>query len=242
DATDWLLDLHASLWLGLPGKLAVGAFGVAMLGLIGTGLVLYAPFMKQAAFGTVRQGPTGARVRDTHKLMGAVAGPFLAVVSLTGAILALEEIPVTVWQMTELASLTADAPETPPERPVSLQRALAAAGLGLDDPLNTFVLYPGNELTGDHHYTVFRKGEDGLAENLFTLVLIDATTAESVQRVDPPWYLTVLLLSGPLHFGNYGGAPLKIAWAALGLGAFGLSLTGAWAFGLRRRTRSEEAP
>ncbi|MEN0061209.1 MAG: PepSY-associated TM helix domain-containing protein [Myxococcota bacterium] len=243
EATDWLLDLHASLLLGFPGKVLVGGFGLALFGLIGSGLVLYGPFMKRAAFGTVRKNPRGARLRDTHKLIGGVSGPFLVVVSLSGAILALEEIPVTIWQMTELVTLTADAPDQASDPPVSLSRAFDAAGLDLDDPLATFVLYPGNELTGEHHYTVFRKGKEGLAENLFTLVLIDAAAANTIQHVEPPWYLTVLLLSGPLHFGNYGGLPLKLAWAGLGLGAFGLSLTGAWAFAIRRRsTITEESP
>ena len=30
-----------------------------------------------------------------------------------------------------------------------------------------------------------------------------------------PWYLDVLLLSQPLHFGDYGGIGLKIVWAVL---------------------------
>ena len=30
-----------------------------------------------------------------------------------------------------------------------------------------------------------------------------------------PWYCKVLTLSQPLHFGNYGGLPLKLLWAAL---------------------------
>ena len=32
-----------------------------------------------------------------------------------------------------------------------------------------------------------------------------------------PWYYQALALSRPLHFGDYGGLPLKILWAALTL-------------------------
>ncbi len=32
-----------------------------------------------------------------------------------------------------------------------------------------------------------------------------------------PWYTHALLLSQPLHFGDYGGLPLKILWALLDL-------------------------
>lgn len=35
---------------------------------------------------------------------------------------------------------------------------------------------------------------------------------------DMPWYITMLLLSQPLHFGDYGGLGLKIAWALLDVG------------------------
>ena len=31
----------------------------------------------------------------------------------------------------------------------------------------------------------------------------------------PPWYLNALLLSQPLHFGDYGGVPMQWLWAAL---------------------------
>jgi uncharacterized iron-regulated membrane protein len=30
-----------------------------------------------------------------------------------------------------------------------------------------------------------------------------------------PWYVTALFVSQPLHFGDYGGMPLKIIWAVL---------------------------
>jgi uncharacterized iron-regulated membrane protein len=30
-----------------------------------------------------------------------------------------------------------------------------------------------------------------------------------------PWYITALFVSQPLHFGDYGGMPMKIVWALL---------------------------
>ena len=30
-----------------------------------------------------------------------------------------------------------------------------------------------------------------------------------------PWYAKAVLLSQPLHFGDYGGLPLKLIWALL---------------------------
>jgi uncharacterized iron-regulated membrane protein len=34
-----------------------------------------------------------------------------------------------------------------------------------------------------------------------------------------PWYKTVLTLSQPLHFGDYGGLPLEILWTVLDVAA-----------------------
>lgn len=46
-------------------------------------------------------------------------------------------------------------------------------------------------------------------------MLIDARTAEVTAAPRLPWYLTALLVSQPLHFGDYGGMPMKILWALL---------------------------
>ena len=40
-------------------------------------------------------------------------------------------------------------------------------------------------------------------------------TGELTDSRDLPWYVTALLVSQPLHFGDYGGMPLKILWALL---------------------------
>ncbi len=48
-------------------------------------------------------------------------------------------------------------------------------------------------------------------------VLVDALSAEVTDSRDPPWYLAALMLSRPLHFGDYGGLPLQLIWAVLDL-------------------------
>ena len=60
-------------------------------------------------------------------------------------------------------------------------------------------------------------GDTPLTSRLLTPVLIDARTSELVDQRALPWYVTALLISQPLHFGDYGGMPLKILWALLDL-------------------------
>ncbi|KAF1048691.1 MAG: hypothetical protein GAK38_01135 [Xylophilus sp.] len=46
-------------------------------------------------------------------------------------------------------------------------------------------------------------------------MLVDARSGALTKVLEMPWYLRVLELSRPLHFGDYGGLPLKVLWAAL---------------------------
>jgi uncharacterized iron-regulated membrane protein len=67
-------------------------------------------------------------------------------------------------------------------------------------------------------------------------VLIDSVTAEIVDVRAPPWYLSVLLLSQPLHFGDYGGMPLKIIWALLDIVTIVVLGSGLYLWLSRRRS------
>ena len=59
------------------------------------------------------------------------------------------------------------------------------------------------------------RGDSSLTARLFKPVLIEAQTAKLTDSRDVPWYLATLLISQPLHFGDYGGLPLKIIWLIL---------------------------
>jgi uncharacterized iron-regulated membrane protein len=59
------------------------------------------------------------------------------------------------------------------------------------------------------------RGDTPLTSRLLKPVLIDARDGKVTDSRDLPWYVTSLLVSQPLHFGDYGGMPLKIIWAVL---------------------------
>jgi len=52
-----------------------------------------------------------------------------------------------------------------------------------------------------------------------------------------PWYLRALDVSRPLHFGDYGGLPLKMIWALLDLVAILVLGSGLYLWAARRRRR-----
>jgi uncharacterized iron-regulated membrane protein len=58
------------------------------------------------------------------------------------------------------------------------------------------------------------RGDGILTTRLLRPVLVDAETGVLTDSSELPWYLKLLLGSQPLHFGDFGGMPLKIFWAA----------------------------
>lgn len=51
-----------------------------------------------------------------------------------------------------------------------------------------------------------------------------------------PWYYQALSLSRPLHFGDYGGLPLKLLWAALTLFTIHVLGTGLYLWLAKRKS------
>ena len=97
-----------------------------------------------------------------------------------------------------------------------------------------FVAFPGTIFSSKSHYAVFMKGNTPLTAKLLKPALIDAETGVLTDSRDLPWYVSTLLISQPLHFGDYGGMPLKIIWAILDIITIVVLITGLYLW-LRRR-------
>jgi uncharacterized iron-regulated membrane protein len=75
--------------------------------------------------------------------------------------------------------------------------------------------FPGTPFASPHHIGVYLMGDRPLTRRLLTPALVDAGSGRLVDRREMPLYVKALYVSLPLHFGDYGGMPLKILWAAL---------------------------
>lgn len=60
-------------------------------------------------------------------------------------------------------------------------------------------------------------GDTPLTSCLLKPVLLDAETGVVADTRELPCYLKALFVSQPLHYGDYGGLPLKTIWARLDL-------------------------
>lgn len=240
--TEFLLELHTDMFLGLPGMLFLGAMGTLFVGAIVSGVVLYAPFMRKLDFGTVRVGRS-RRLKwlDYHNLLGIVAVAWMSVVGLTGIINALATPIVKAWQATELADMTRayarqPALALPPARRASLDAAMAAARTARPGNVPQFIGFPGGGFSSAHHYAIFFQGDTPLTERMLTPALIDAATGQLTDVRPLPWYVSALLVSQPLHFGDYGALPLKLLWAILDV--FTIVVLGSGLYLWRARGRS----
>lgn len=212
----WVYRLHVDLFAGLPGKLFLGAMGMLFALAVLSGVVLYAPFMKRFRFATVRTGRSQrTRWLDLHNLLGIVTVVWALVVGGTGVINTWADLILQRWQADQLATLrqngstgaAAAGAMIGPQQ--ALQRALAAH----PDMEVTTVAFPGTLLSTRQHYAVFMKGKSSLRAHLRQPVLVDQHGGALIEGTGRPFYVTLLQMAQPLHFGDYGGLPLKIVWA-----------------------------
>ena len=216
----WVMfKLHVDLFAGLPGKLFLGFMGLLLLVAIVSGVVLYSPFMRKLEFGTVRR-ERRARLKwlDLHNLLGIVTLVWFFVVGATGMINTWADLLIKYWQYDQLSTLMAPyqgQPTVPQAERGSVQGALEAALQQTPDKELSFIAFPGTAFSSPHHNTFFMKGQEPLTARLLQPVLIDARDLAVTATPHLPWYLTALLVSQPLHFGDYGGLPMQIIWALL---------------------------
>ncbi|MGX5218989.1 PepSY-associated TM helix domain-containing protein [Pseudomonas segetis] len=212
-----MLKLHTDMFMGLPGYLFLGFMGLLLVASLVSGAVVYTPFMRKLDFATVRtQRSNRLKWLDLHNVLGIVTLAWVLVVGLTGVINTLSIPILGLWQAGQLAEMTAPYKDQPPlKSPGSLQAALDTARKAAPDMEVSIVAFPGTQFSSQHHYAVFMRGATPVTERLLKPALVDAQTGELTDMREMPWYVKTLLLSQPLHFGDYGGMPLKIIWALL---------------------------
>ncbi|AMK26217.1 PepSY-associated TM helix domain-containing protein [Sphingobium sp. TKS] len=242
-AMHFLLQLHTDMFLGLPGMLFLGLMGFLFFLSLVSGAVLYAPFMRKLKFGTLRVSRSERlRQMDYHNLLGIVALAWMSVVGLTGVINAAATPLRQMWQMGELAEMTrtyAGQPPLPPSRYGSIDKAMAAVRQERPGNSPQFIGFPGGAFSSKHHYAIFLQGTTKLTEHVLTPALVDAERGVLTDIRQMPWYMVALSYSQPLHFGDYGGLPLKILWAALDLFTLHVLWTGLLLWQGKRRAGTD---
>jgi len=234
-----MLDLHSGLFIDLPGELFLGLMGVLFVISIISGVVLYGPFMKKLDFGTIR-GDKSRRLKwlDLHNLLGIATAVWLLVVGATGVMNELSTPLFGLWQVTDVKAMLSKYHGKPPvdqTKLSSIQAAFDTTRKTLPGMQVMSLVYPGEAFGSPYHYLIWTKGNTPLTSQLFSPVLVDAKTGKLAAVVKMPVYLRALELSRPLHFGNYGGTPLKIIWVLFDLVAIIVLISGVYLWVVRRK-------
>ncbi|WP_257111323.1 PepSY-associated TM helix domain-containing protein [Pseudomonas ficuserectae] len=236
-----MLRLHVDMYANLPGKLLLAFMGLLFVVAIVSGTVLYAPFMRKLEFGQVRVNKSRrTRWLDLHNLIGVVTLTWALVVGVTGVISACADLLIASWRNDALATMIAPYKDAPPlTQRAPATRLLEIAESAAPGMQADLIAFPGMRFSSEHHYAVFLKGNTHLTAHLATPVLIDAQTLQVTAVVERPWYMDALGMSQPLHFGDYGGMPMKILWAVLDVLTIIVLGSGVYLWWVRRRaTRS----
>jgi uncharacterized iron-regulated membrane protein len=212
---NFVRDLHTDLFLGLPGALFLGAMALTLVVAIVSGVVLYAPFMRRLDFGAMRTDRSRRTMwLDLHNLLGIVTVTWLLAVSITGAINTLHD-PVADAVKADIFKMGKSFSGSAATRLASVDAALATARAALPDGTLVSIFFPGAGFSTPKHYAIFARGDRPITSQLFYAALVDAETGQLTMVYEMPWYAKAVLLSQPLHFGDYGGLPLKLIWALL---------------------------
>ena len=208
----FLLELHTDLFLGLPGMLFLGVMGILFVIAILSGIILYAPFMRKVRFGTMRtQRSTRLKWLDIHNYLGIITLAWALIVGLTGIINAFTDPLTESWRDDALGQMKAAYANEAPLDPASygsLDTAMTKARTALTGRSPQFVAFPGGLWSTGHHYAIFFQGDTPLTSHVLTPALMDARTGVLTDSRDMPILNQALMLSKPLHFGDYGGLPL----------------------------------
>jgi uncharacterized iron-regulated membrane protein len=233
---DWLLRLHYSLFLGEAGEMFVALLAVALVGSVATGLFIYRKYIRKVLLFRVPLAGQNWRVLSSglHRIVGVWSLLFNLLIAVTGFYL---------HYPTLAAALQGQAEPEPVSRPFRLSLSLdslvargtrALPGLVPRSinlparPGGAIVLYgsvPGSPLLSPYGNWVAFDALTGAVSEVY-----------DVRRQSPEARLDSAL--GTLHFGYYGGIPVKVLYALLGLAPGFLSVTGALLWWRRKRNRS----
>lgn len=226
--------LHITMFAGLPGEFFLAGMTVLFVVATVSGVVLYAPFRRGLQFGTVRSTHERSRLLDLHNLLGIVTLGWVLVVSITGIMNAFTVPLYAAWRQATVGELAGEfTGKLPHSTPIGPQAALEAAYLAAPESRMVRIVPPGGWQGSPGHWVVWVQGATPVQQKIFRPILVDAQTSEIGQSHAPPWYLQALQMSRPLHFGDYGGAPLKVLWSLFDLIAIYILISG-WRLWWRR--------
>lgn len=237
--TGWMLELHYSLLADHAGLLVAGLFAVLLVLLGISGVWLYRDFFRN--FFRLRWGrSTRILFSDLHKFVGINAVVFNLVLGFTGAWWNLSHLIGHLFEEEHAEVAAAERPPAPGEW-ASVDAMLREAPKHVEGFEARYIGFPQTpddavHLYGRHGDAGPFRGEHG------SLVVFEAKSgalrSASDVREGSLWdqiYDSFV----PLHFGTFGGWPIRILWCLGGLAPGTLAVSG---FVIWRSRRKKAKP
>ncbi len=249
--TGFLETLHYTLTLPAPwGEALVGLLGMGLLSLLVSGVLAHPRILKDA-FRLRLGGGRRLEEADIHNRLGVWGLPFHLAVTLTGALFGLANLLILV-----MASLGFHGDTAAASRVLSAPKVAADPRAAPVPPLARVVavsraMLPGSKL---YYFGVTAPGTRG------SQVSVEVTAPGRLPRGDDATFdsrgrligrtryasgdLGLQLYSGSaqVHFGFFGGLPVRLLYGVLGLALCWICASGATIWLARRRDRGRPAP
>ncbi|MGE0774805.1 MAG: PepSY-associated TM helix domain-containing protein [Sphingomonadaceae bacterium] len=244
--TEFVIALHA--YLNLPmiaGLILVGALGVAMAALVVTGVLAHPRIIRDAFRLRMRHDSQIARA-DWHNRLGTWTLPWVLAIALTGAFIGLASVGASLLAQTYTggdldkiyAPIFGDEPpaNAAPAPLANIERALETLATRAPQASPTYVVVHEPGTMGQHVQII--------AEHPRRLIYGETYAFDPLGN----WLGPVGLSDGPvgkqfaastynLHFGNFAGLPVEIAYMILGLALCIVTATGTSLWLQKRRRR-----
>lgn len=249
--TDFVCNLHMTLTLPAPwGSVLVGVIGAALLSLVVSG-VLSHPRILRDAFVLRLGGSRRLQEADLHNRLSVWGLPFHIAVTLTGAFFGLSNLALLTVAALGFHGDTARTAQVLFGPPVAADAR--PAPIPALEPLvaRALALRPGAKLS---YVGVEQPDTRG------TRITVEVTAPGRLPRGEQAYFdaqghmigrgrfasgpagLQVYAGAAQVHFGFFGGLPVRIAYGLLGLALTYVSATGVTIWLARRRDRGRPAP
>lgn len=249
--SDFLLQLHYTLNLpSLVGLSLVGALGVMILVLALSGVVAH-PRIFRDAFRLRARDTEGVGLADWHNRLSVWTLPFSIAVALTGALIGLASLTAygvaAAHNKGDIAAVYAPifGAEGKPDKAAAAVPNVAAALRDLRTRFPAVVptyVTIHDPLTAGQHIQISAEHRRRLIFGEYYAYDASGHYQGSVGLADGEIGQQAAASTYKLHFGNYGGLPVKLAYLLFGAALTAICATGVYIWLGKRRRRGVHEP
>ncbi|MEM1182474.1 MAG: PepSY-associated TM helix domain-containing protein [Acidobacteriota bacterium] len=239
----FLRNVHVRIFAGTPGRNLVGLFGISLLIISFSGLLILAQFLGRRSLWLVRRSNARATNSDVHKIIGFVLIVPLLIFAVTGFWLGMQVHLMRWFDIERPGAFSREALISPQEDqtyPIDFGRAARAARAAHPRLIVQQITWSTD---GERHLRVQGRTPRMVYERLSQSVVLDKNDYSVLTVVDTPNSRLgekLFFLQEALHFGDFAGAPGKALYLVIGLLLGVLPLTG---YAIQRlRSRSSLVP